>query len=167
MKSKPLAGNGEPGGARSRGYHPKHATYSFCDVRQSLELLILQDSRALPYTYGTRSLRWGRVCKTFIRRFDSDPRLQFPGDPSPNNLNCLDPKCVDRPGGRDLRVVALSSGTSAGSPGPNPDGIRRERDSLSPAPRTPSNLLTSIRTEGAQEAPGDQGTHAQHARRAA
>lgn len=49
-----FAGNGEPGGDRERYPQRKHVTYSFCDVRDVLDVVDLRVSRPKQYTYSTR-----------------------------------------------------------------------------------------------------------------
>lgn len=67
------------------------------------------------------------VCKTFIRRFDSDPRLHSPTNPSSNQSNSLGQNQGHFPTAPRLRAFALSCGTSAGAPGPKPDSLSGRR----------------------------------------
>ena len=55
MKFELLARNGEPGGDRRRHPERNGSTYSFRDVQCLRDLLILRDSRTLPYAYSTRT----------------------------------------------------------------------------------------------------------------
>lgn len=59
METKLLEKHGEPGGDRSRGWHRKHVTCSFCYVQRPLGLLNLRDSREEGYAYSTREAARG------------------------------------------------------------------------------------------------------------